>query len=237
MRINTTGGARRGWPFGRPRRLDAGQGPLGACRGKGTARGHAGPWTVAPSCAPGPRVAAPGRLPRRPPRARRGWAGRPPRAERRWGRATPGGLAAHRGRRERATLGGRELPRASGLAGHRGPRPHAAGATRPCRAGVPGCLPHRAPCPRARGRGGSAGAGCRSHRVGWPPGLVAASGGGGEADEQGVVGKGWRGEEVLRAREWAPKGVGGRLKTTPPDTWAPWAVAAAGAALRAGSAH
>jgi hypothetical protein len=30
MRTNTTGGARRGWHFGRPRRLDAGQGPLGA---------------------------------------------------------------------------------------------------------------------------------------------------------------------------------------------------------------
>jgi hypothetical protein len=33
MRTNTTGGARRGLPFGRPRRLDAGQGPLGAHRG------------------------------------------------------------------------------------------------------------------------------------------------------------------------------------------------------------
>jgi hypothetical protein len=28
-----TGGARRGWPFGRPRWLDAGQGPLGAHHG------------------------------------------------------------------------------------------------------------------------------------------------------------------------------------------------------------
>jgi hypothetical protein len=86
------------------------------------------PRSAVPSCALGPRVAAPGRLPRRPPRARRGRAGRAlchgamagPGGARRWGRAT---------------RGGHELPH---RATHRGPRPHAAGATRPLRAGAPG---------------------------------------------------------------------------------------------------
>jgi hypothetical protein len=37
-----------------------------------------------------------------------------------------------------------------------------------------------------------------------------AGGWGGEADEQGIMGRGWRGEAVLRARQWAPKGASAR---------------------------
>jgi hypothetical protein len=80
MRTNTTEGVRRRWPFDRPRRLGAGQGPLGAHRRLATQAAAQGkPRAAAPAATLGPRAT---------PRA--GWPRRAGRREH-----VTGGLAAH----------------------------------------------------------------------------------------------------------------------------------------------
>jgi hypothetical protein len=81
MRTNTTEGVRRRWPFGRPRRLGAGQGPQGAHRRLATQAAAQGkPRAAALAAALGPRA-----LPRA------GWLCRAGRREH-----VTGGLAVHR---------------------------------------------------------------------------------------------------------------------------------------------
>jgi hypothetical protein len=122
MRTNTMGGARRGWPFGRPRWLDAGQGPLGAHHGGLGARSRAPRWLAmshrvgqrprrlaTEAAAQGKsRAAAPAVVP---------W----PRRQSRRGRVTVD--TGHRPRARRATPGTAcHVSRLRGRAGHGQPR-------------------------------------------------------------------------------------------------------------------
>jgi hypothetical protein len=212
-----------------------------------------------PCCAPGAYRPGRTRLGRRA-----GWLPRWPRRAAGGPRACASGLPARRGAHPHAAEPGPRRAGCHAGPPRRQAAPRAMPSrVEAASAPLLGAAPAPGLCPRAPGRGGSAKAGRRArhagwpsgrragyagwlsrHRADWPPGLATARAasrqrrpprrGPGGVDELGVMGRGWRGDTTLQAHECAPKGAGGRLKTTPPGTWAPWAVAAARRALRAG---